>query len=127
MLKGSAYIVLVVINRRRAGDVPASTGIRFEPPNCLHCPFYPLRGPYSSASVELIRQHLQEMESYGIGVLVSGMRDGLLGEWAPGLHACSLTTLPRDHSRYSYIAPRIAGLKTWSVGFGGSHIVCSLN
>ncbi|GFR40729.1 hypothetical protein Agub_g1338 [Astrephomene gubernaculifera] len=46
-------------------------GMRFEPPDCLHSPFYPLRGPYSSASTDLIRQHLREMEAYGIGVLVA--------------------------------------------------------
>ncbi|EFJ40560.1 hypothetical protein VOLCADRAFT_99671 [Volvox carteri f. nagariensis] len=46
-------------------------GVRFEPPDCLHSPYYPLRGPYSSTSRELIRQHLVEMEQYGIGVLVA--------------------------------------------------------
>ncbi|KAG2448209.1 hypothetical protein HYH02_006794 [Chlamydomonas schloesseri] len=52
-------------------------GIRFEPPDCLHSPFYPLRGPYSSTSQELIRQHLEEMTKYGIGILVASW-------WGPG-------------------------------------------
>ncbi|KAG2442442.1 hypothetical protein HXX76_002528 [Chlamydomonas incerta] len=52
-------------------------GIRFEPPDCLHSPFYPLRGPYSSTSQELIRQHLEEMAKYGIGILVASW-------WGPG-------------------------------------------
>ncbi len=50
---------------------PCAAGIRFEPPDCLHSPFYPLRGPYSSTSQELIRQHLEEMAKYGVGILVS--------------------------------------------------------
>ncbi|GIL42567.1 hypothetical protein Vafri_533 [Volvox africanus] len=47
------------------------SGIRYEPPDCLHSPYYALRGPYPSMDRELIQQHLKEMEAYGIGVLVS--------------------------------------------------------
>ncbi|KAG2487884.1 hypothetical protein HYH03_013466 [Edaphochlamys debaryana] len=60
-------------------------GVRFEPPDCLHCPYYPLRGPYSSASPELVRQHLEEMTEHGIGVLVASW-------WGPPWRAGSHDT-----------------------------------
>lgn len=86
------------------------TGIRFEPPDCLHSPFYPLRGPYSSHSRDLIRQHLQEMEEYGIGVMVSpvcgrkGAGQGAASRAQPAKHnggACQAETVP------------VPGLLTW--------------
>lgn len=46
--------------------------MRFEPPDCIHSPYYPMRGPYSSASKELMMQHVQELERAGVGVIVSG-------------------------------------------------------
>lgn len=45
-------------------------GRRFQPPGELHSPFYPLRGPYSSADQQLLVEQFQEMKAAGIGVAV---------------------------------------------------------
>ncbi|GIL86818.1 hypothetical protein Vretimale_15613 [Volvox reticuliferus] len=68
-----------------AGKFPH--GMRFEPPDCLHSPYYPLRGPYSSIGRELIRQHLKEMELYGVGVLVASWWGP---SWRKGSHDTQL-------------------------------------
>lgn len=40
-------------------------GRRFQPPAELHSPFYPLRGPYSSADAELLVDQFREMKAAG--------------------------------------------------------------
>lgn len=40
-------------------------GRRFEPPGELHSPFYPVRGPYSSADPELLADQFREMKAAG--------------------------------------------------------------
>lgn len=42
----------------------------FVPPHDLHSPFFPAKGPYSSANRTVIRQQLKEMRESGIGVAV---------------------------------------------------------
>ncbi|KXZ56938.1 hypothetical protein GPECTOR_1g846 [Gonium pectorale] len=61
--------------------------IRFEPPDCIHSPYYPLRGPYSSSSSELITQHLEDMAAHGIGVLVASWWGP---RWRDGSHDTQL-------------------------------------
>lgn len=41
-------------------------GYSYEPPEKLHSPYYPLRGPYSVMDEETIRQQLEEMAAAGI-------------------------------------------------------------
>ena len=72
--------------RRMRCRLPVA-GMRFEPPDCLHAPFYPLRGTYSCRSSDLIRQHLQEMWAYGIGVMVRGAL--WAAPWGPVPNACA--------------------------------------
>ncbi|KAI7837064.1 hypothetical protein COHA_009063 [Chlorella ohadii] len=43
-------------------------GRRFQPPQQLHSPYYPLRGPYSSADPEVLEDQFREMKRTGIGV-----------------------------------------------------------
>ena len=47
-------------------------GSRFSPPRCLHCPYYPALGPYSSRDPAIIRRHLVDLEEAGVDVMVGG-------------------------------------------------------
>lgn len=40
-------------------------GRRFQPPQQLHSPYYPLRGPYSSADPEVLEDQFREMKRTG--------------------------------------------------------------
>lgn len=51
--------------------VALSTGTRFQPPGNVHAPYYPLKGPYSSSDPATVRDHIQEMLSCNVTVLVS--------------------------------------------------------
>lgn len=61
-------------------------GRRFQPPGELHSPFYPLRGPYSSADQQLLVEQFQEMKAAGesgvgrVGKGMGGMLQVSLGD-----------------------------------------------
>jgi hypothetical protein len=63
--------------------VALSTGTRFQPPGNVHAPYYPLKGPYSSSDPATIRDHIQEMLSCNVTVLVSRHPHSMPG---PPLH-----------------------------------------
>jgi hypothetical protein len=44
------------------------TDVRFQPPSNIHAPFYPQRGPYSSASRDTLQAQFEEMKSASIEV-----------------------------------------------------------
>lgn len=46
-------------------------GSRFKPPERLHSPFYPYRGPYSSTNRTLIKEHFDEIYKTGASVIVA--------------------------------------------------------
>eukprot|EP00878_Enallax_costatus_P018118 GHUV01019063.1.p1 GENE.GHUV01019063.1~~GHUV01019063.1.p1 ORF type:complete len:407 (+),score=86.88 GHUV01019063.1:159-1379(+) len=58
-------------------------GHRFQPPNNVHSPYYPLRGPYSSSDPKVIRQHIQEMLDANITAMVVSWWGP---EWRSGTH-----------------------------------------
>lgn len=45
-------------------------GQRFKPPDHLHSPFYPSRGPYSSRDPNVILNHFSDLRQSNIGVIV---------------------------------------------------------
>ena len=62
----------------RINELFPEVGKRFNPPMDVHSPYYPLHGPYSSMSKEVLRRQFQEMTSSGIEVAVVswwGQRD----------------------------------------------------
>mmetsp|Transcript_24147 Transcript_24147/g.75781 ORF Transcript_24147/g.75781 Transcript_24147/m.75781 type:complete len:401 (+) Transcript_24147:1161-2363(+) len=52
------------------------SGERFNPPEELHSPYYPERGPYSASDPATLRSHMEELAGAGVGVLV-------LSWWGP--------------------------------------------
>lgn len=44
-----------------------SVGTRHAPPEVLHSPYYPARGPYSSTNLTTLREHMREIRSIGDG------------------------------------------------------------
>jgi glycoprotein endo-alpha-1,2-mannosidase len=44
------------------------TSVRFRPPELVHSPFYPRRGPYSSKDLATLREQMEEMKASGIDV-----------------------------------------------------------
>lgn len=49
---------------------PHGPDTRFQPPNSVHAPFFPEKGPYSSSDPAVIRAHLQEMHASNVSTLV---------------------------------------------------------
>mmetsp|Transcript_20598 Transcript_20598/g.29549 ORF Transcript_20598/g.29549 Transcript_20598/m.29549 type:complete len:396 (-) Transcript_20598:163-1350(-) len=47
-----------------------TVGTRFSPPERIHSPYYPLRGPYSSTDETIIREQFMEMKDMGVRVAV---------------------------------------------------------
>lgn len=112
-------------------------GRRFQPPGELHSPFYPLRGPYSSADQQLLVEQFQEMkaagESWWTGLARAwGMLQGSLemascsaARAVPDCHIwrfqtalCGLPSrLPSCNAVYSNLAPASNSLHIRSAGF----------
>jgi len=62
----------------RINKLYPDVGKRFNPPLDVHSPYYPLHGPYSSVSKEVLQRQFKEMTSSGIEVAVVswwGQRD----------------------------------------------------
>jgi glycoprotein endo-alpha-1,2-mannosidase len=56
---------------QRINEIYTNIGQRFNPPDDLHSPFYPSKGPYSSSDPVLMRQHFHEILDAEIDVIVA--------------------------------------------------------
>ena len=48
----------------------STSGLSYKPPNDLHSPYYPLRGPYSSRDTDTLRSQMYEMKEYEIESII---------------------------------------------------------